>query len=225
MNGTTPDNAGADLARSHGRIPARLQYQRREIDESVVCYTSAGAGAAARIKSAKAYATARAAIPTWCVDGLVCARLRDGTPVVALVVRAARAPGDGPFRGEPWVVGGKWDMVTPWKEFVRAKAIAELFGGTNVPLHVRDPIGRRLFATGWGKDGDGPFGEQGMTLQYCYQVVLDESLDRRTLRADANHSRVLLLNAGRPLPRLHPYVRDVVQLSGWLRASRRRSHL
>ena len=43
-------------------------------------------------------------------------------------------------------------MVTPWKDFVRSRAIAELFGGANMPLDVRGPIGNQLFATGWGKD-------------------------------------------------------------------------
>jgi hypothetical protein len=109
-------------------------------------------------------------------------------------------------------------MVTPWKTFVRAKAMAELFGGASVPLDVGGPIGHKLFATGWGKNADGPFGEQGMTLQYCYQVVLGEPLYQRKLRPDTNHSRLLVLRAGRSLPPLHPYIRDVIRLSGWLRA-------
>jgi hypothetical protein len=218
MKVTGPAVAGAGNARSRERRAARLRYRRQQVDENVVCYTGPGLGSAARIASAEAYAKARAAIPTWCLDGLVCARTPDGAPAVVLVVRAGEAPGDGPFRREPWMVGGKWDMVTPWKKFVRTKAIAELFGGTPLPLEVRGPIGNQLFATGWGKNGDGPFGEQGMTLQYCYQVMLRAPLERGMLRLDGNHSRPLVLTAGRPLPRLHPYIRDVIRLSGWLRA-------
>jgi hypothetical protein len=217
MKATRPTVAGAGNARPRERRAARLQYRRQQVDEGVVCYTSAGLDSAVRIVSAEAYAKARAAIPTWCLDGLVCARMPNSAPAVVLAVRSGDAPGNGPFRREPWVVGGKWDMVTPWRKFVRAKAIAELFGETAVPLEIRGPIGNQLFATGWGKNGDGPFGEQGMTLQYCYQVVLRTPLDRGMLRLDGNHSRPLILRAGRPLPRLHPYIRDVIRLSRWLR--------
>jgi hypothetical protein len=109
-------------------------------------------------------------------------------------------------------------MVTPWKRFVRAKALAELFGGVDLPLTIRGPIGPQLFATGWAAGTDDPFGQQGMTLQYCYQVVLTEPFDVGLLKPDVYHSPPLIVGVGQPLPLLHPYIRHVIRLSGWLQA-------
>ena len=195
---------------------ARQRYERRDLAPVVRFYTSPGLGPAAWLDDAE-YARARAAIPCWCLDGLPCGRTEAGEPVVILVVRGDRGPGSGPFRGEPWVVGGKWDFVTPWEEFVRAKALAELFGGQyQGSLRVDGPLGNQLFGTGWGPDTDGPFGGQGATLQFCYRVILSEPVRAESLLPDRDHSRFLLVHAGQSLAELHPYIRDVIELSGWL---------
>jgi hypothetical protein len=134
-----------------------------------------------------------------------------------LIVRGNDGPTAGPFRNEPWVIGGKWDMVTPWKAFVRAKVSQELFGGV-LPgaISVDGPLGNQLFATGWGAGTDGPFGLHGVTLQYCYRVVIAEPIRPRDLRPDRHHSRSLILQTGDDRSALHPYIQDVIALSGWL---------
>ncbi len=190
------------------------KYERRDVGDALVLYTVPDQGPAGRLPTARQYAEARAAIPTFCVDGLVCTRSADGVPVVVLLRRATEGEAAGPFRGEPWVVGGRWDMITPFEPFVRAKASAELLGGATPPMEVSGPLGQQLFATGWAADG--PFGQQGVTVQYCFQVVLDVPVEELRPRADAEHSEVVVLRGDRPLPPLHPYVRDVIELSGWL---------
>jgi hypothetical protein len=37
------------------------------------------------------------------------------------------------------------------------------------------------------------------------------------LKPDSSHSGFLELRRGESLERLHPYIRDVIQLSGWLK--------
>lgn len=190
------------------------RYERRDVGEALVFYTVQDQGTARRLPTARQYAEARAAIPTFCLDGLVCGRAADGVPVVVLLRRASGGEAAGPFGGEPWVVGGRWDMVTPFEPFVLEKASRELFGGAAPPMEVSGPLGRQLFATGWASDG--PYGQQGVTVQYCFELVLEGSLDVLAPRADADHSEVVIVRGDRPLPPLHPYVRDVVELSGWL---------
>lgn len=193
----------------------KFTYQRIDISPHVRYYASPGVGPAATL-DAEDYARAREAICAWCLDGLVCAKDDSGRRVVVLAVRGGAKPADGPFRGEPWVVGGRWDMVTPWERFVVEKARKELFGGAPVEMAVSGPIGGQLFATGWGKQTDGPFGRQGVTLQYCYRLVLKDALTALPLRPDAGHSSIRILSGADDLSELHPYIRDVIELSGWL---------
>lgn len=193
--------------------PAPVRY---DIADSVRFYASPELRPSLHLGDEE-YARARASIATWCLDGLACARDTDGQPAVVLLVRRNDGPGSGPFRNEPWVIGGKWDMVTPWKTFVQRKVAQELFGGV-LPgaVSIEGPLGNQLFATGWGAGPDGPFGYHGVTIQYCYKVVLAESIALRELRPDRDHSRYLLLRPGDDLSALHPYIRDVVVLSEWL---------
>lgn len=160
------------------------------------------------------YARARAVLPVFCLDGLLCARDPQG-PFVVLAVRADRGPSSGPFRGEPWVVGGRWDLRTPWEEFVRRRAAAELFGGRDPGLDVDGPIGDQLFATSWAA-GDGPFGRPGLTLQLCYRVISRAPPSRDLLQPDDRHCGLVEVRQGDDLERYHPYVRDVIERSGWL---------
>lgn len=195
---------------------SRQHYERRELGPAVRFYTSPGLGHGAWLGDEE-YARARAALPYWCLDGLPCGHTETGEPVVVLVVRGDHGPGDGPFRNEPWVVGGKWDFVTPWEDFVRAKTVAELFDGKySGSLHVEGPLGNQLFGTGWGPNTDGPFGQQGATLQLCYRVRLSNPVMAATLRPDHDHAAILIVKRGQSLAELHPYIRDVIELSGWL---------
>ena len=191
-------------------------YERYEMDDAVRFYASPGLRPGIRLGDEE-YARARASIATWCLDGLACGRNPDGRPAVVLVVRGDDGPGAGPFRNEPWVIGGKWDMVTPWKVFVQRKVAQELFGDA-LPgaVSVQGPLGNQLFATGWGAESDGPFGFHGVTIQFCYKVVLTAPIIPGDLRPDDRHSRSLVLHPGDDLAALHPYIRDVVELSGWL---------
>jgi len=197
-------------------MPTPPPYERREVDDAVRFYTSPGLRPGIRLGDEE-YARARASIATWCLDGLPCGRTADGRPAIVLIVRGDDGPGAGPFRNEPWVIGGKWDMVTPWKAFVQRKVAQELFGGA-LPgsASIEGPLGNQLFATGWGAESDGPFGLRGVTVQYCYKVVLGEPIKPAELRPDAHHSRPLVLHPGDDVSALHPYVRDVIALSGWL---------
>jgi hypothetical protein len=197
-------------------MSTRLAYRRIDVSPSVRFYSSPGLKPAARLGTAEDYSKAREALPTWCLDGLVCVRDIHAEPFVLLAIRGDSGPEDGPFRGEPWVVGGKWDMVTPWEKFVVQKARKELFAGRPVGMTVGGPIGGQLFATGWGKDTDGPFGRQGVTLQYCYQLVLKPTLTELPVRTDDAHRGYQLLSRAHSLSDLHPYIRDVIEMSGWL---------
>lgn len=191
-------------------------YERYQMDDAVRFYASPDLRPGIRLGDEE-YARARASIAIWCLDGLVCGRTADGRAGVVLIVRGDGGPGSGPFRNEPWVVGGKWDMVTPWKTFVQRKVAQELFGGTRAgAVSVEGPLGNQLFATGWGAGSDAPFGFHGVTIQYCYKVVLAEPITPDALRPDQHHSRSLVLHPGDDLSALHPYIRDVIMLSGWL---------
>ena len=195
----------------------RLLYKPINISPIVRYYASPGIASGARSKlQTEEYAKARETIPVWCLDGLVCAKDAKDRPVVVLVVRRDKDPSDGPFRNEAWVVGGRWDMVTPWEQFIREKAAKELFGGRRPKMEVKGPIGAQLFATGWGRNTDGPFGRQGVTLQFCYQLILKGRLSPNQLRPDGRHSGIRIFGRGDSLSGLHPYIRDVVQMSGWL---------
>ncbi len=163
------------------------------------------------------YAVARAGMPMVCVDGLACGRTPDGRPAVVLIVRATEGQMAGPFRGHPWVMGGKWDWTKSMPDFVRDKVASEL-GVAKDEIQVGSPIGNQLFGTAWAPDTDGPLGYQGVTLQFCYQVTLDTPLRDGAFRPDRDHSSYLILTAADPLPEgLHPYIKDVIQMSGWLR--------
>lgn len=190
------------------------RFNRRDVGEALVFYTEPGQGPATRLDTARQYAEARAAIPTFCLDALVCGHTTTGTPAVVLVVRSATGESAGPFRDEPWVVGGRWDMVTPFEDFVRDKASTELFAGADPRCEITGPLGNQLFATGWATDG--PFGLPGVTVQYCYQLVLADPLDSLPLRDDDAHAGILVLRADEPPPHLHPYIRDVIRFSRWL---------
>ncbi len=190
------------------------RFTRRDVGDALVLYTEPDQGPATRLDTARRYAEARAAIPTFCLDALVCGRTVAGTRAVVLVVRSDDGETSGPFRDEPWVVGGRWDMVTPFETFVRDKAASELFGGTEPAAEVTGPLGNQLFATGWATDG--PYGLPGVTVQYCYQLVLADPLDSLVLRDDDAHAGLCILTADQPLPPLHPYIRDVIRLGGWL---------
>ena len=191
-------------------------HERYPMDEAVRFYASATPRPGIHLGDEE-YARARASMAAWCLDGLACGRGPDGRQAIVLIVRGDDGPGAGPFRNEPWVIGGKWDLVTPWKTFVQRKVAQELFGGV-LPgaVHVEGPLGNQLFATGWGAGSDGPFGFHGVTIQYCYKVLLTQPITPRDLRPDRDHTRYLVLQAGDDLSTLHPYVRDVVELSGWL---------
>jgi len=143
-----------------------------------------------------------------------------GKHAVVLIVRSDGDAACGPFRNEPWVIGGVWDMVSEWKEFVRLKVISELFSGNaERGMAVDGPIGPQLFATGWGPDTDGPFGYQGVTLQYCYRVLLAATIRAEDLHPDPDHGHVKIITSAESCDDLHPYIRDVIQLSGWLKDS------
>lgn len=202
------------------RVRRRLDYYPVDVSPAVRFYASGKIERAPRL-SAEVYARAREAIGAWCLDGLVCARSTRGKRVVVLAVRKVGGEAEGPFRGEPWVVGGRWDLVTPWEQFIVAKARQELFGGRAVRMSVSGPIGNQLFATGWGRRTDGPFAMQGVTLQYCYQLTLRGVLRPAMLRPDKGHHSVVILTAEDDLASLHPYVRDVIELSGWLKGGAR----
>lgn len=196
------------------------RYGRHDVADGVRFYAGPALRPPIRL-GARDYARAQAALPTWCIDALPCGHTEDGQAAVVLVVRG-KGPGDGPFRGEPWVVGGKWDMVTPWKEFAKRRLVSELFNGRPASeVIVAHPIGNQLFATGW--DGaDGRFGLHGVTVQLCYQAILTEPVSPELFRPDRNHSGCVVLRAGEAMPEVHPYVRDVIRLSGWL-AERQRT--
>lgn len=193
----------------------KIPYLPIAVSPAVRYYASPGVVRAPRL-TAEAYAEAREAIGAWCLDGLVCGVDERGAHAVVLAVRRDGAASDGPFRGEPWVIGGRWDLVTPWEEFVVVKARAELFGGRDVAMRAWGPIGHQLFATGWGRDADGPFGRQGVTLQYCYQLTLDAPIDPATPAPDGAHASCRILGPADDLSALHPYIRDVIQMSRWL---------
>ena len=196
----------------------KYQYFRKDVGPKVRFYASSSLEATVTLGSAEEYARARSAMPTWCLDGLVCGTTSDGRPAVVLVIRSGRGLESGPFRNEPWVVGGKWDMVTPWEDFVRHKVTSELFSGRfNGAMTVDGPIGDQLFATGWGRDTDGPFGYHGVTVQFCYRVLLSTPIEEKALQPSPNHSGYIILPAEAPFPALHPYILDVIELSGWLR--------
>ncbi|MCE5268409.1 MAG: hypothetical protein LLG00_11035 [Planctomycetaceae bacterium] len=132
-------------------------------------------------------------------------------------MRSDRGDAAGPFRNEPWVIGGVWDMVTEWKEFVRLKVLGELFSNDNAKdVLIDGPIGPQLFATGWASNGDGPFAYQGVTLQFCYRVLLSSVIRPDEFRPDSNHGKVQVITAWEACRGLHPYIRDVIHLSGWL---------
>lgn len=186
-------------------------------------YTSPHQGSAARLDP-EAYATARAAMPIVCLDALVCSHLDDGTRAVVLLERSDEGLADGPFRGEPWVMGGKWDMKSPLPEFMVNKVKAELFGNTEPPstacsMAFRGFIGGDspyVFGTGWGQGTDGPFGQQGFTVQWCGIVHLDR-IDTDSFRPDRDHSRYLIVKKGDGITDFHPYIADVIALSEWLK--------
>lgn len=191
-------------------------YETVNLGGPIRFYTSRGLQRAARLESEE-YARARSSLATFCVDGLPYGWTTEGHKAIVLAVRADSSPADGPFRNEPWVIGGKWDMVTPLPEFVHAKAQEELFDGTyDGNIAIGTPIGNQLFATGWGAGTDGPYGLQGVTLQFCYHIKLSKLFGPDSFRPNRHHSRYLILRAGRELPPLHPYIRDIITMSGWL---------
>ncbi len=195
----------------------RLVYEDKFVSESVRYYASSGMLPRARLGS-REYARARSAIPTWCLDGLVCGTTELGKHAVVLIVRSDKDEACGPFRNETWVIGGVWDMVTEWKEFVRLKVKGELFSGNGERgLVVDGPIGPQLFATGWGPNTDGAFGYQGVTLQYCYRVLLTTTIRPEDFRPDSDHGQVKIITSWESCHNFHPYIRDVIELSGWLK--------
>ncbi len=193
----------------------RLPYHAVQVSPAVRYYASPGVRRATHLP-ADVYAQAREAIGAWCLDGLVCAVDDAGQRVVVLGVRRDTGAADGPFRREPWVVGGRWDLVTPWEQFIVDRARKELFGGRAVEMTAAGPIGNQLFATGWGPNTDGPFGRQGVTLQYCYQLILQAPIAAARPEPDEGHSSVVVLKRDDDFSTLHPYIRDVIELSGWL---------
>jgi len=192
------------------------KYDLKEMNGPIRLYADPLQGPAERLDS-QLYAQARATIPTFCLDGLPCGHTPDGKRAIVLILRSGANPGDGPFRNQLWVVGGKWDMVSPWDAFVRQKMVGELFGGTyDGVIDIRGAIGNQLFGTSWAKGDDGPYGHQGVTLQYCYQLVIQVPITEDSFRPDRNHSAYKIITQGDELPELHPYVRDVIEMSAWL---------
>lgn len=107
-------------------------------------------------------------------------------------------------------------MITPFETFVAERTIVELFDGTSPgKLSIEGPIGNQLFGTGWG-EGDGPFERHGVTIQFCFSVQLPVPITKDAFRLDRNHKDILILEQGKSLPSLHPYIRDVIEMSGWL---------
>lgn len=162
------------------------------------------------------HALARASLGAWCVDGVVCGYTKDKTPAVVLINRRADRVTDGPFKGEPWVIGGRWDNVTDFPALMEKKVRDELFSGKfdgkmTVELMQEQPI-----MVAWGP-GEGPLGHQGFSSQYVYRVTLDIPIEPESFRPDENHDGVTILKQGSALPTLSDYVRHLLDLSKWLR--------
>jgi hypothetical protein len=197
-------------------------HEERPVGSGIRFYAPAGLQKATFLEPPERYAEARSAIPMFGLDGMPCGMTPEGKRAVVLLKRKRGNMSDGPFRGEPWFTGGKWDMVTPFEEFVREKTIAELYGAA-IPesqlrkhvLKVEGPIGHQLFGTGW-EASDGPHGKQGVSIQYCFQVHLPMLVTETAFSLDQNHEKLLIVKEGEPLPKLHPYIRDVIEMSGWL---------
>lgn len=163
------------------------------------------------------YAIGRSGIPCFCVDGVPCGRLEDGTKVIVLINRAGHTKESGPFREQLWIVGGKWDGITPFDEFLRMKARGELFGDSydgSIDVHPA-PLGNKPFATDWSQE-DGPNGFGGLTIQLCYMLEFQRPFAPNSFRPDKNHGHYQVVRARETLPELHPYIRDMIALTGWL---------
>ena len=171
-----------------------------------------------RFETPKQYAEARANMAMVCVDGLPCGYTEDGTPAVALVIRADGKESDGPFRGQPWIVGGKWNGVDTFCDFIRTKAIGELFGGhydgeVDVPT---ESIGGKPIVVAWGCDTDGPYGLPAISLQFCYKVIFRKLFSSEQFSPDQNHTGHVIVRPQDNIDHLHAYVRDLIVMSGWL---------
>jgi len=196
--------------------PVTFSHHQVDISPLVTFYSNGPLDAGVRLEDEE-YARARSNMLTFCLDAVPCGRLKNGTPAIALVTRAAVGQRSGPFRNEPWIVGGRWDMQTPWEEFIVGKLKGELLGGqTELQVQIDGLVSPKLFATGWAANTDGPFGYQGLTLQYCYRAIIGTPLDELVMKPDRDHSEVTLLTAASPLPALHPYIAEVIKLSAWL---------
>ncbi len=107
-------------------------------------------------------------------------------------------------------------MVSAWPDFVLRKVSEELFDGQVISMPLVDgPIAGQLFATGWNDERGGAY-QQGMTLQFCYRVVIPSPLRPECFRPDHHHSGFFILTENQEWPELHPYVADVIRLSRWL---------
>ncbi len=166
------------------------------------------------------YAEARAGMGMVCTDVLPAGILDDGTPVVILINRSSQGEFAGPFRGEPWVVGGKWPWSYTYAEGVLPKLEVELFGGRDmtgkIVIHDKKSIGGRQYVTGWASGEDGPLGLPGATQQPCFLAEIEGVLQLGMIRPDKDHKGYKLITPDDPLDDLHPYVRTVIQKSGWL---------
>jgi hypothetical protein len=175
--------------------------------------------AAGRFDTTKQYAEARTAMAMVCVDGVPCGYEEDGTPVVVLVLRKDKEESDGPFAGQYWIVGGKWNWVDTFSEFIRTKAIGELFNGNfnRDELYVPEGfIGGMPIMVGWSAGENSPYGLPGVSWQCCYQVIFKNRIRKEMFKLDENHEDYVFIRPGDHLAHLHPYVRDVIQMSGWL---------
>ncbi len=171
-----------------------------------------------RFDTTREYAEAREKMAMVCVDGLPCGYTENGTPAVALVIRADTEESDGPFRGQPWVVGGKWNWIDTFCDFIRKKAKAELFRGTydgeiEVPT---ESIGGKPIMVAWGRGTDGPYQLPAVSFQYCYRVILKTPFSEKNFSPDQNHTGHVIVRPQDNIDHLHAYVRDLITMSGWL---------
>jgi hypothetical protein len=137
----------------------------------------------------------------------------------AVTRKTDKEESDGPFAGQYWIVGGKWNWVDTFSEFIRTKAIGELFNGNfnRDELYVPEGfIGGMPIMVGWSAGENSPYGLPGVSWQCCYQVIFKNRIRKEMFKLDENHEDYVFIRPGDHLAHLHPYVRDVIQMSGWL---------
>ncbi len=161
------------------------------------------------------HALARSVFGAWCVDGVACGYTLQNVPAVALINRRKDRSTDGPFKGEPWVIGGRWDNVTDFPLLMERKVRQELFRGAYDGKMLVEQMHDLPIMVAWGP-GEGPLGHQGFSSQFVYRITLDIPFEPESFQPDEHHDGVLILKRGDALPPLSAYVRRLLEMSKWL---------